>query len=81
MVGKDYLLEKPPGPTAPVRFVHQQVMPVMIDIAGAGEVALQRLSNRLAVKPAAILGGLAGAGAIFILAALRRRQRMRQARR
>lgn len=67
MVDKAYMLDKPPGPGPAKRYLDQVLLPVAIDLAGSGEVAIQRLSERSGIRPAVILGGLAG-GAILLVA-------------
>ncbi len=70
MVDDAYLLEKPSGPSAAKRFLDQVVLPIAIDAAGAGEDAVQRLSQRTGLRPVVIVAGVA-AGTLLLLAAAR----------
>ena len=60
IIGRDYLLRKPPGPSAPKLFLDTQVVPLAVNVAGALEVALDRASARTGVRPAVILAGAVG---------------------
>ncbi len=73
MVDKTYMLEKPPGPSAFKLFLDQRVLPLAIDVAGAGEVAVQRLSRRTGVPPALLIGAAAGTCMVAAAIALTRR--------
>ena len=46
IIGRDYLLKKPAGPSAPKLFLDTQVVPLAANIAGTLEVALDRASVR-----------------------------------
>ena len=69
-VPKSYMLEKPPGPGKAELFLHQTVVPLAIDVAAAGEIAIQGLSRRTGVKPSVIVGSIAG-GLVLLGIALR----------
>ena len=60
-VGRDYLLEKPPGPSAAKRFLNQRMVPAAVNMAARGEVALDRASARSGIRPSILLAGLTGA--------------------
>lgn len=75
MVDKAYMLHKPPGPGPAKRYLDQVMLPVAIDLAGSGEVAIQRLSERSGIRPAVILGGLAGGAILLAALALGRQDR------
>ena len=75
MVDKSYMLEKPPGPGPAKTFLDQVVLPFAIDLAGSGEVAIQRLSERSGIRPAVLVGGIAGGVALVIALAFARQPR------
>lgn len=75
MVDKSYMLEKPPGPSPAKRYLDQVVVPFAMDLAGAGEVAVQNLSQRTGVRPAVLVGGMAGGVALLVVLAVRRGRR------
>jgi hypothetical protein len=60
VIGRDYLLKKPSGPSAPKLFLDTQVVPLVANIAGGLEVALDRAAVRTGVRPAIILAGVTG---------------------
>jgi hypothetical protein len=60
IIGRDYLLKKPSGPSAPKLFLDTQVVPLAANLAGAVEVALDRAAARTGVRPAVILAGATG---------------------
>jgi len=60
VIGRDYLLKKPSGPSAPKLFLDTQVVPLVANIAGGLEVALDRAAVRTGVRPAFILAGATG---------------------
>ena len=68
MITRDYLLEKPRGPSAAKVFLDQRVIPAAIDAAGACEVALERASQRTGLSVPVLL---AGAGGLLALVAWR----------
>lgn len=73
IVGRDYLLHKPPGPSAPKLFLDTAIIPLAVNAAGGLETALERASVRLGVRPAVILAGVTGALSFGLFALLRRR--------
>jgi len=75
MIGRDYMLEKPAGPSAPKLFLDTQVVPLAVNIAGGLEVALDRASMRTGIRPAIILAGVTGAVSLALYSLLRGRSR------
>lgn len=71
MIDRAYMLEKPDGPGPAKRYLDQVVIPFAMDVAGAGEVAVQRLSRRTGLRPAVVAGGLAGGLALLLVIAVR----------
>ncbi|MBP0493677.1 hypothetical protein [Roseomonas indoligenes] len=59
-IGRDYLLRKPAGPSAPKLFLDTQVVPAAVNVAGSLEVALDRASVRTGIRPSVILAGVTG---------------------
>jgi len=72
-ISRDYLLKKPPGPSAPKLFLDTRVIPLIVNIAGGAEVALDRTAVRSGIRPAVILAGAVGAVSLALLGALRLR--------
>lgn len=60
IIGRDYLLKKPSGPSAPKLFLDTQVVPLAANLAGSLEVALDRAAARTGVRPALIVAGATG---------------------
>jgi hypothetical protein len=60
IIGRDYLLKKPHGPSAPKLFLDTRVIPAAVNIAGGLEVALDRAAVRTGIRPAVILLSVAG---------------------
>lgn len=54
-VGKDYMLEKPPGPSASKRFFDQRVVPVAVNAASRLEFALDDAARSTGLRPSVIL--------------------------
>jgi hypothetical protein len=75
MIDRSYMLEKPAGPSPAKRYLDQIVVPFAMDVAGAGEVAVQNLSQRTGVRPAVLVGGMAGGVALLLVLAVRRGRR------
>jgi hypothetical protein len=73
-VGRDYMLKKPGGPSAPKLFLDTQVVPLAVNLAGRLEVALDRASARTGVRPSVILAGVTGALSLALLRLMRRRR-------
>ena len=74
IIGRDYLLRKPAGPSAPKLFLDTRVVPVAVNMAGAVEVALDRAAARTGVRPALIVAGATTALALVVLGLLRNRR-------
>jgi hypothetical protein len=62
VVGRDYMLKKPSGPSAPKLFLDTKLVPAAVNMLGAAEVALDRLSVRTGLSPRTIVAGAAGLG-------------------
>lgn len=73
MIGRDYMLKKPAGPSAPKLFLDTRVVPLAVNAAGRLEEALDRASVRTGVRPSVILAGVAGAVSFVLFRLLRRR--------
>jgi hypothetical protein len=65
-VGRDYMLKKPAGPSAPKLFLDTKVVPTVVNFLGSAEVTLDRLSLRTGVRPGVILAGAAAFGTVGI---------------
>ena len=65
-VGRQYMLVKPSGPSRPKLFLDQTILPLAIDAAGGCEVAVQRLSQRIGLRPAALVGAALLTGLLMI---------------
>ncbi|SFL52853.1 hypothetical protein [Methylobacterium pseudosasicola] len=65
-VSRDYMLKKPDGPSAAKHFLHTQLVPRAVNIAGEAEVALSRASARTGIRPALILAGVAAAAVMTV---------------
>ncbi|EIZ86256.1 hypothetical protein WYO_1172 [Methylobacterium sp. GXF4] len=66
VIGRDYMLHKPSGPSAPEHYLHTQVVPRAVNTAGALEVALSRASARTGIRPSLILAGVAAAAMVAV---------------
>lgn len=73
LVDRDYILEKPRGPSVPKKFFDQRVVPLAVDASGALEVALVRAADRSGVRPYIILSVSLAALTLSALAVLRRK--------
>ena len=73
IIGRDYLLKKPSGPSAPKLFLDTQIVPLAVNVAGGLEVALDRASARTGVRPALILAGITGLLSFALFRLLRNR--------
>ena len=62
VVGRDYMLKKSTGPSAPKLFLDTKVVPAAVNVLGGVEVALERTSARTGVNPGIILAGVTGVG-------------------
>ena len=76
IISRDYMLKKPEGPSKPKRFLDVHVVPRVANIAGAMEVALDRASVRLGVRPSLLLVCLAGLLSFGLIGFLRGRRRI-----
>ena len=61
-VGRDYMLKKAAGPSAPKLFLDTRVVPAVVNFLGSAEVTLDHLSVRTGVRPGVILAGAAVLG-------------------
>ena len=59
VVGRNYMLKKPSGPSAPKVYLDTQVVPFAVNAVGGLEVALNRVSARTGIRPVLILAGVA----------------------
>ena len=73
MVGRDYLLKKGAGPSAPKLFLDQKVIPQAIDAAGAVESLVERVAVRVRRMPVTALAAAIGTGTLVTLLAVPRR--------
>lgn len=78
-VGRDYMLRKGNGPSAPKFFLDTQVVPRLVDAAGGLEVTLDRAARVTGVRPSILLAGAAGTLSIATIGALRALLRERRA--
>ena len=60
VVGRDYMLKQPKGPSAPKLFLDTKLVPAGVNLLGSAEVALNRASARTGVRSGILLGGTAG---------------------
>ena len=60
IIGRDYLLKKPSGPSVPKVIFDTRVVPLAVNGVGRIEVLLARSSSRWGVRPAVIVAGVAG---------------------
>ncbi|HJO65255.1 MAG TPA: hypothetical protein QF469_07930 [Sphingomonas sanguinis] len=73
-VGRDYMLKKTTGPSAPKFFIDTQIVPRLVNTVGRGEVMLDRSAVRLGVRPSILVAGAAGVLALILLGTRRGRQ-------
>lgn len=73
-VTRDYLLRKPERPSAPKFYFDTEVVPIAVNLAGALEVAIDRTARRAGVRPALVVGGVAGLLSLTMLGVLRRKR-------
>jgi len=73
-VGRDYMLKKTTGPSAPKFFIDTQIVPRLVNTVGRGEVMLDRSAVRLGVRPSILVAGAAGVLALLLLGTRRGRQ-------
>jgi hypothetical protein len=69
VVGRDYMLKKSRGPSAPKLFLDTKLVPAAVNVLGSVEVALDRASARTGVRSATLLAGAAviGSAGLFWL--------------
>lgn len=78
-VGRDYMLHKGDGPSTPKFFLDTQVVPRLVDAAGAAEVTLDRAARATGVRPSLLLAGAAGTLSLAAVGAMRALLRERRA--
>ncbi|WP_454280651.1 hypothetical protein [Sphingomonas sp. Marseille-Q8236] len=66
-VGRDYMLKKTTGPSAPKFFIDTQLVPRLVNAIGRGEVLLDRSAVRLGVRPSVLAAGAACVMAVLLL--------------
>jgi hypothetical protein len=71
VVGRDYMLEKPSGPSAPKLFLDTKVVPAAVNSLGSLEVVLDRASARTGLRPGVLLAGAVGLASIALYRLLR----------
>ena len=64
VVGREYMLKQPDGPSAPKLFLDTKVVPAVVNVLGSAEVALNRASARTGVGSGVLLAGAAGLGSL-----------------
>ena len=74
-VGRDYMLKKTTGPSAPKFFIDTELVPRLVNAVGRGEVMLDRTAVRLGVRPSVLDAGAAGILAMLVFGAGRGRQK------
>ncbi|KMO34970.1 hypothetical protein VQ03_22755 [Methylobacterium tarhaniae] len=73
LVTREYMLEKPSGPSKPKLFLDQVVVPGLANAAGAVEAGIERLVIVARRNPALAVGVVAGLGLALTLARSPRR--------
>lgn len=71
VVGRDYMLKKPEGPSAPKLFLDTRVVPAVVNLLGGAEVALDRASARTGLRPGVLLAAAVGLGSFGLYRLLR----------
>ncbi|GGB19552.1 hypothetical protein GCM10011380_06400 [Sphingomonas metalli] len=66
-VGRDYMLRKGGGPSAPKLFLDTKVVPRLVDVAGGAEVALDRAARATGVRPSLLLAGTMSGLAVAVV--------------
>jgi hypothetical protein len=74
LIGRDYLLEKPPGPSAPKRFFDQRVVPLAVNMASSLEFALDDAARRTGLRPVVILSATTVTAALLVWRLVRSRE-------
>lgn len=54
-VGREYLMKKPPRPSAAKVFFDRRFIPRAVNITGSAEAALERVATRTSIRPLLIL--------------------------
>lgn len=54
-VGREYLMKKPPRPSAAKVFFDRRFIPRAVNITGSAEAALDRVATRTSIRPLLIL--------------------------
>jgi hypothetical protein len=65
MINPNYLLHRPGAPSAPKRFLDRQVIPLLIDAAGALETTVERMAIGVRQSPGRSMGIAMGAGMLL----------------
>lgn len=73
MVNSTYMLARPAPPSPPKLFLDQQVIPALIDLAGAVEAGLERVATWTRCAPVPSVAAAFTAGILFAWFAARRR--------
>lgn len=73
-VGRDYMLRKDTGPSAPKLFLDTKVVPLAVNAAGLVEVGLDRAAVRTGLRPIAIAAAATGGLLLSLVALLRTRR-------
>ncbi|KMO29822.1 hypothetical protein VQ02_29105 [Methylobacterium variabile] len=72
LITRDYMLEKPPGPSRPKLFLDQSVVPGLANAAGAVEAGIERIVVASRRNPLLALSLVAGIGLALTMARPRR---------
>jgi hypothetical protein len=72
LINRDYMLEKPPGPSASKLFLDQAVVPALANAAGAVEAGVERVVVAARRNPRLAVGVVAGIGLALTMARPRR---------
>jgi len=70
-VGRDYMVRKTMGPSAPKLFLDTRIIPSLVNAAGGAEVMLDRAAVRTGLRPLLILAGATGGVALLAIGVLR----------
>ena len=74
MVTQAYLLHEPPGPSRQVVFLHQKMLPFLINVVGAVEQQLESLAVQARARPMAALATSFATGCLLATVTPRRRR-------
>ncbi|AWN45219.1 hypothetical protein DK419_01830 [Methylobacterium terrae] len=72
LIDRDYMLEKPPGPSASKLFLDQTVVPALANAAGAVEAGIERVVVVSRRNPLLAFGIVAGIGLALTMTRPRR---------